>query len=326
MISKIGIQNSLKSLPAPLKKIMRFLIIIPLRIYIRFGPFSVGKLMLYNSFADHLWWLETNVNCLTFFGSTLQVDASDIVGKHIYYFGIWEPDLTHWIQRRLIPGDLFIDVGANIGYYSLLASKLVGNSGKVVSVEALPQTFYRLEDNLRRNNSNNARAVNFAAWDKIEKVNIFTRQEGPSGSTTLISDWAYKWHLQQQIQIDAKPLSLILTPEEIKTARLIKIDVEGAEWHVITEMKSWLAQTRKELEIAIEISLSMMQNQGKNFQDILNVFSDFGFQCYRIQNDYLASTCLQENRYNPPKRIKKWPNEPVDQIDLIFSRIDAESL
>jgi FkbM family methyltransferase len=305
---------------------MRYLTIIPIRTYIRFAPLPVGKLMLYNSIADHLWCLETSVSSLTIFGSTLQVDASDIVGKHIYYFGIWEPNLTHWIQRRLSPGDLFIDVGANIGYYSLLASKLVGNSGKVVSVEALPQIFSRLESNLRQNDSSNVRAVNVAAWDKTEKVKIFTRQEGPSGSTTLISDWANQWHLQQQIEIDAKPLSVILTQEEIKTARLIKIDVEGAEWHVISEMKSWLAKTGKDLEIAIEISRSMMQAQGKDLQDILNIFGDFGFQGYRIQNDYLASTCLQRNVLSPPKRLIQWPDESVDQIDLIFSRVNAECL
>lgn len=326
MISKNSIKGTLKSLPAPLRVIIRFLTIRPLRTYIRFAPWSMGKLLLYNSLAEHLWWLETSVNSSTVFKSTLQVDASDIVGKHIYYFGIWEPSLTRWIQCRLRPGDVFIDVGANIGYYSLLASKLVGDSGKVVSVEALPQIFVRLEQNLRQNDTRNVRTVNAAAWDKPEKVKIFTRQEGPSGSTTLIPEWADQWHLQQQLEIDAKPLSDILTEEEIKSARLIKIDVEGAEWHVISEMQSWLSRTRKDLEIVIEISRSMMQTQGKSLQDILDVFNGFGFQGYQIQNDYLASTCIYIENYGPPQQVKQWPDERVDQIDLIFSRVNAKYL
>lgn len=234
--------------------------------------------------------------------------------------------MTQWIQCRLRSGDLFIDVGANTGYYSLLASKLVGDSGKVVSIEALPQIFQRLKSNLEQNDTNNVRAVNAAAWDKSEKVSIFTRQEGPAGSTTLMAEWADQWHLRQKLEIDAKPLSVILTPEEIKTARLIKIDVEGAEWHVISEMKSWLSQTRIDLEIAIEISRSMLQAQGKSFQDILDLFGDFGFQGYRIQNDYLASTCLRLNGHSPLQRVMQWPDETVDQIDLIFSRVDVEFL
>lgn len=326
MLSKNSLKTTLKSSPPFMQEAMRFLVIRPLRGYIRFSPWSLGKLLLYDSVAAHLWWLETSVDASTVFGSTLRVDASDIVGKHIYYFGIWEPDLTQWIRSRLRPGDLFVDVGANIGYHSLLASRLVGDTGKVVAVEALPQTFGRLLCNLEQNAAHNVRTVNAAAWDKPERVKIFTRQEGPSGSTTLMAEWADQWHLERQLEIDAQPLSAILSPEEIQTARLIKIDVEGAEWHVISEMRSWLPKTADNLEIALEISRGMMRAQGKSFLDILRLFADFGFRGYRIQNDYLASACIRGNGYTPPRRIEHWPDEGVDQVDLIFSRIDAEFL
>lgn len=326
MISRDSIKTALKSAPPPIRAVMRFLTVRPLRTYIRFAPWYIGKSLLYDSVADHLWWLEATVTGSTVFGGELEVDARDIIGKHIYYFGIWEPNLTHWIERRLRPGDLFIDVGANVGYYSLLASKLVGDSGKVVAVEALPQIFSRLEHNLRQNGAKNVRAVNAAAWDKPEKVRIFTREEALSGATTLMFEWANRWQLKQQLEIDARPLSVILTPAEIKAARLMKIDVEGAEWHIISEMTSWLAHTEADLEIMIEISRSMMEVQRKGLQDILRLFAMFGFHGYRIQNDYRASACIERNTPSAPQRIKRWPDEPVDQIDLIFSRVDAEYL
>jgi len=286
----------------------------------------MGKIFLYNWFADHLWWLEGKVTGTTVFGSKLEIDASDIIGKHIYYLGIWEPILTRWIERRLRPGDLFIDVGANIGYFSLLASKLVGVSGKVVAIEALPQIYRKLAYNLKQNGVNNVRTINVAAWNKSEKVKIFSRQDRPSGTTTLMFEWANQWQLREQLEIEARPLAVILTPEEIKTARLIKIDVEGAESHIISEMKSWLAQTDEKLEIIIEISRSMMASQGKAFEDILGDFAVFGFQAYRIRNDYLASTCILQHIQSPPQRIIQWPDEAVDQIDLILSRVNADSL
>jgi FkbM family methyltransferase len=326
MIIKKSIKRAFKFIPSPLQSVIRFLLITPLRIYIRFAPWSTGKLFLYNSIAEHLWWLETNVSSLTVFGSTLQVDASDIVGKHIYYFGIWEPKLTYWIQHRLCPGDIFIDIGANIGYYSLLASRLVGNSGKVISIEALPQIFDLLESNLKKNGVCNVRTINTAAWDKQEKVKIFTRQEGATGVTTLMAEWANQWHLQQQLEVDAKPLSVILTTEEIRNARLMKIDVEGAEWHVISEMKSWLSQTREDFEITIEISRRMMQTQGVSLNDILHLFAEFGFQAYQIQNNYLASTYIQNDILCQPHRLYQWPDESMDQIDLVFSRVYANFL
>ena len=74
--------------------------------------------------------------------------------------------------------------------------------------------------------------------------------------------------------------------------------------------------TRKNLEIVIEILRSLMQAKRKNLQDILDVFTGFSFQSYRIQNDYLASTCIRGNGHIPPQRIKQWPDEHVDQIDL----------
>jgi FkbM family methyltransferase len=321
-----SIKSALETLPSPLRAVMRCLIIRPLRTYIRFSPWPRSRLLLYSFVAAHLWWLETRVNALTVFGCTLQVDASDIVGKHIYYFGIWEPYLTRWIQHRLRPGDLFIDVGANIGYYTLLVSKLVGDTGKVVSIEALPEIFSILQENLKKNDARNVRIVNAAAWDKSEKVKIFTRQYGLSGTSTLMPEWADGWHLEKQVEVEAKPLSAILTPEEMKSARLIKIDVEGAEWHVLSEMTSWLGETGADLEIAIEISRSMMQAQGKSFENVLQLFSIFGFRGYRIQNDYLVSSCIQTNGLSRPQRTRQWPDEPVDQIDLVFSRVDAEAL
>jgi precorrin-6B methylase 2 len=89
-------------------------------------------------------------------------DAKDIIQQYIYYFGVWEPRITGWVSRHLAPGDTFIDVGANIGYYSLLASPLVGKTGTVVAIEASPRTFDDLLFNLELNNVSNVRPVNVA--------------------------------------------------------------------------------------------------------------------------------------------------------------------
>ncbi len=130
---KAALRRSLVALPRPVKAILRLALILPVRSYIRFAPWIHGKLSLYNAVADHLWWLEGTVSAPTTFGATLRVNASDIVGKHLYYFGVWEPTITKWIAERLKPGDCFVDVGANLGYYTLLASKIVGQSGEAWS-------------------------------------------------------------------------------------------------------------------------------------------------------------------------------------------------
>src|SRR5262245_30335322 len=122
MVSRNSVKSAVSALPRPLLTVLRLVTIRPLRTYIRFAPWSVGKACLYDGLAGHLWWLETRVAGATRFGAYLDVDARDIVGKHIYYFGVWEPVLTQWLRERLKPGDTFIDVGANVGYFSALAS------------------------------------------------------------------------------------------------------------------------------------------------------------------------------------------------------------
>ncbi len=308
-----------------LKQALRLLLIPPLRTYFRYGPRRFGKKVLWKYIAAHLWWLESRATAQTEFGSTLHLDAHDLVGRYIYYFGLWEPNLTNWIRQRLHQGDVFIDVGANIGYYSLLASRLVGNSGKVVAVEALPQIFGTLSDNLKANCAYNVRPVNMAVWDKQERVRIFTEPQSPSGTTTLMEQWANRWELSAFCEVPAAPLPSILKDEEIKAARLIKIDVEGAEWRVISGMAPLMSACRDDLEIIVEIAPKMLEAEGKTCQDLLDLFRSWGFFPYHIENDYSAEAYFCPAVQRRPERTESIPTT-AEQTDIIFSRVNAASL
>src|ERR1700730_9833316 len=111
-------------LPTPMLSAMRYGAIRPLRTYIRYAPSPFGKKFLWNRLISHLRWLESTfeptAEVRTVFDSTIVVDPQDMCGRFIYYFGMWEPNLTHWVTERLEDGDVFVDVGANVGYFSLL--------------------------------------------------------------------------------------------------------------------------------------------------------------------------------------------------------------
>jgi FkbM family methyltransferase len=316
----------LQRMPESVRWAMRLAFISPLRAYFRYFPSHPGKKAVWRKTAAHLWWLETHVKATTIFDSVLVVDAEDIVGKYIYYFGIWEPNLTNWITQRLKPGDVFVDVGANIGYFSSLASKLVGDSGKVVSIEALPQIFNRLKGNLEMNSARNVRLANVAVWHQDEQVKMFSQSEHPSGTTSLMPAWADQWQLKTISEVSARPLPSILTPEEIKTVRLIKIDVEGAEWNVVTGMASMMSTCRQEVEIIMEVSRSMLAVHGKTPQDLVDLFSSWGFHPYRVVNDYSAMAYVGRGTPIQPKRIEQIFDGKDDQTDVIFSRVDSGTL
>lgn len=147
------------------------------------------------------------------------------------------------------PGDTFIDVGANIGYYSLLASPLVGEAGAVVAIEASPQTFVLLENNLARNHVTNVRALNVAVSNCHGVAQVFRGYTSNIGMTTIIKDE----DLPYECDVVTAPLSALLLPVECQNARVIKIDVEGAEWAVAAGMVPLLRDSRTDLAVIVEI-------------------------------------------------------------------------
>jgi FkbM family methyltransferase len=318
---KLAVKNS----PEGVKRLMRLFLVLPIRTYFRYARVRFGKRILWDRVAAHLLWLLKDVKIKTIFGNTISANAKDIVGRYLYYFGVWEPNLTDWIRRRLKPGNVFVDIGANVGYYSLLASTLVGDSGKVVAIEALPEIFEKLRGNLEKNGAHNVRAVNMAVWDRAELITLFTRSEDLPATTTAMHGWADQWNLSQKCQVRAATLPAILSPEEIKGARLIKIDVEGAEWRVVSGLTALLDDGRSDLEIMVEVAPRMLQEQGKSCQDVLDFFGARGFHPYSIENDYSAAAYYSRTSPRQPKRIVYIPAE-AEQTDVIFSRVDADVL
>lgn len=306
-----------QGLPAPVRAALRVMVIPPLQRFFRYIPQTFGKRSLWDNLASHLWWLESTVAARTFFGSTIYVDARDICGRYIYYFGVWEPNLTHWISQRLNDGDVFVDVGANVGYYSLLASTLVGG-GHVVAVEALPKTFAMFQRSIGRNHTANVRAVNIAAWHEPSVLTMFSGTL--IGKSTLIGAWAERWKNAERCEVPASPLSEILTPDESKSVRIVKIDVEGAEWHVISGMTQLLENSRRDLEVVMEVTPTMLATEGHTCDDLLAFFARYGFRPYFLEMDYSASAYYGRGVPRSPRAITDIPTENEQQT-IIFSRL-----
>lgn len=324
-MDKRALKSAIKTSPL-VRAIVKAVMIPSVRGYIRYAPFDFGKRTLWSVVLMHFLGLEPpkwDFTARTIFGSTISGNTRETVGRYIFYFGVWEPNLTHWIRRRLAPGDVFVDVGANTGYFTLLAAQLVSDTGKVIAVEALPAIFSVLQQNVERNGAHNVRAVNCAAWNCEQMIPIYTDTEDLPGQTTVISTWADRYHLQTQARVAAAPLSAILKAEEIKGARLIKIDVEGAEWQVVSGMRSIMASCRDDLEIALEVNPKALEAEGRTPQDLVDFFREWGFHPYRIENDYLAERYLYREPPRSPKRVGEISG---DQADIIFSRVDAPSL
>jgi FkbM family methyltransferase len=127
-----------------------------------------------------------------------------------------------FLKRELKGGDVFIDVGANIGFYSLLASPLVGSDGQVVAIEADPEMFQILNENIELNDYKNVEPLNLGVSDRCETLRLGINRNGNRGSSSFLAD-----DQPQGVYVPCVPLSQIVRERHIERIAAAKVDIEG---------------------------------------------------------------------------------------------------
>jgi FkbM family methyltransferase len=261
-------------------------------------------------------------------GIVFPVDTTDFIQRFLYLFGVWEPNLTAWIRSRLQPGDTFVDVGAHHGYYTTLASQIVGDSGHVVAIEPIEAFFRTLEHVLELNGCKNVRTVQQAVSERSEELSLWLGGAENLGNTSLRQDDLTRSHHRNHqihtVAVKASSLTDLLTQDELERTRLIKMDVEGGEAAAINGIADSLDRLRPDAEIVIEVTPRIITDAGHKVDEVINPLVRAGFHVYRIPNDYDPESYPGDLRR--PRLPVRW-NLPIDeQMDLVFSRADQEQL
>ena len=277
------------------------------RAYIRYAPVSAGKPWLWQNFH----WRPHAFNCRTQ-GGRITGNTEDLIQRHLYFFGTWEPNISHWISTHLKPGDGFIDIGANIGHYSLLASRIVGDEGCVVAIEAAEWIHSILDKHVALNQRRNIRTVQVAASAARGTLKLFPGSAGNCGKTSTIK------RNGKSIDVQALPMSEILTEDEIARTRMIKIDVEGAELEVLRGLAPLLGRMREDLEIVMEVSPSLMPEPEASRDAIFSIMNQNGFFAFVFDNDYGVETYLKRGSHESP--VPLTDAHIGKQADILFSR------
>jgi FkbM family methyltransferase len=246
----------------------------------------------------------------TYFDARIYCDPRDLIQKMILHFGVWEPDVSRAIEATLGPGDVFVDVGANIGYDSLLASKIVGPSGRVVAIEPSPPTFALLLQNLAANDAGNVRPVRLAVAPEPGTVNLYGMPIWNIGATTTLASRGGAL----VAAVEAMPLDMLLTAEELSRIRLIKMDIEGAEGPIMQRVLKDLSLYPPTMDIIVEASASDAPDV---WQDVFEGMTAAGFVAYEVENCYELEWYL---RWREPGRLHRQTTMPLDQRDLLFTR------
>lgn len=149
-----------------------------------------------------------------------------------------EQDVHEAVVGCLRPGDIFVDVGANIGYYSLVAGRTVGRMGTVVAIEPVMDTARQLHRNVAMNESSNVTVVDAAAFDHEHHSALISIAGGYFGRAAMDGRSAPGSRLES-----VRTVTLDALCRDIPRIRLIKIDVEGAEVQVLNGARETLRKT-----------------------------------------------------------------------------------
>ncbi|MGH2638061.1 MAG: FkbM family methyltransferase, partial [Rhabdochlamydiaceae bacterium] len=219
------------------------------------------------------------------------------------------------VASRLKPGDIFIDIGANIGYYSLLASRRVGHDGRVFAYEASPSVFDQLRKNLNLNRASNVTARNVAITAQRCKVPIYVNKER-MGESTILAGVAEKIDARLEANVAGHPLGDLLSSDIICAARFIKIDVEGAEWLVVKGIQELIPTFSDRTEIIIEINTSSVSALGSSINHLLGLFTKAGFSAFEINNSYELGSYIRRDR----PHLTAYDDKPFVRKDFVLKR------
>lgn len=289
-----------------------------LRAYYRHVPLTIGKRRIWHSVARRVMahGHDLELEARTRFGARMRVRFPDTIQSYVYFFGIWEPSITAYLTRALAPGDIFIDVGANVGYDTLLASHLVGPTGTVHAIEASPHVYGLLIENLALNECTNVTPHRVAVCAAPCSVPVYLHDPCNLGGTTIVPAVARRRAVTLETTVSGLPLSAIIPEATILSARLIKIDVEGAEWPVVQGFAELLPRLAPFTELLIEISAEGLADHGITIPEFLNHFRRAGFSPYAIANRYTVDLYLDALTTRPEPLM----GEDFDQLDILFRR------
>ena len=248
-----------------------------------------GKgLTKYSSIKEFKQNVEDGANSeyVTIDGNKLYLDSSDSLRLSVKKE--FEPQTTDLIQKNIFSGNIVVDIGANIGFFTLIMSKGVKKEGKVFSFEPELENYKLLSKNVKENNLQNIILENKAVGNKNGSTEMYlASKENNIYSQSMHRIFSSKIVSQNSTPITIKIIKLDDFFEKldlIKKIDLIKIDVEGAEFDVLKGMNKIL-DSNKDLKIIMEFSLENLQDFGSKPDEVVDFLLKKNFKLWKINEN-----------------------------------------
>lgn len=198
-------------------------------------------------------------------------ENADLLSARLLRDGIWEPYETRLVVDGLAPGQIFVDVGANIGYYTLLASRLVGASGSVYAFEPEPRNYLLLEENCRSHDEDNIHLFDVGLSDKTEEAALYLSRDN-LGDHRLFDEGE-----RQTVRVRLGRGDELL-PDTCTQIDLLKIDTQGAETFVVAGLTDRIRASRSVIRIIVEFWPWGLASAGSSARELIERLAQFGLR------------------------------------------------
>lgn len=206
-------------------------------------------------------------------GHKIFLDSKD--SSRLSIMGTYEPFETELVKKEIKKGDIVLDIGANIGYYTLIFAELVGEEGKVFAFEPEPTNFALLKKNVEISGYQNVMLVQKAVSNKTGKFKLYLCEDNNGGHSI------YKQHnSKRSVEVETTRLDDYFKNDGGKI-NFIKMDIEGAEMEAIQGMPS-LLKKNKNVKIISEFNPPLLKQGGIEPAEYLELLIGFGFKLLEV--------------------------------------------
>lgn len=225
-----------------------------------------GKRRILNALCPKKGTLET-----TLFGYDVRLDIAEWIQRHML-LGTFAEDAEAHVRRVLKEGDTFVDIGANVGFFTLLASSLVGPKGRVIAIEPNPPVFGQLAATVERNAIGNVTLVNAGLAPQEGTLALYVPADPLNHTATMVEhEGAVK------VEVPVRRLDDLLDELGVEWVDYLKIDVDGFEPDVFAGAQRLLSGRRIH-RVQSEFSNYWLGRHGTTAQAYYDMLLEAGFE------------------------------------------------
>ncbi|HLI83544.1 MAG TPA: FkbM family methyltransferase [Bryobacteraceae bacterium] len=208
---------------------------------------------------------------------TFWLSPASYLGMCLLQYGAYEPDMCRFLAESLRLGDVFLDIGANEGYLSVLASKLVGVRGRVIAVEPQRRLAPVIRKNLELNGCENVVLIEALLGAQDGEGLLTLSPASNNGGSSEHPAGRLSWLMRRQ-RTRVITLDTLFREQGLERVDVAKVDIEGGEWDMLLIGKPRILAERRIGLLSLDVHESILRNRGVDPEDLRRYVRACGYQ------------------------------------------------